>query len=166
MDIQELPLSAVKPYSSNPRVISDIAIDKVALSIKEYGFRIPIIIDKDNVIVAGHTRYKAAVKLGLETVPCIIVDDLTPEQIKAFRIADNKTAEFSTWDNELLKIELEELKAFDLNLEMTGLDDWEIDNLLNPVSDIDLQDFFVEKEQKEKEPKKVKCPSCGCEFEQ
>ena len=90
--------SELIPYANNPRK-NGPAVDKVAASIKEFGFKVPIIIGKDNVIVTGHTRLLAAQKLGLETVPCIIADDLTPAQIKAFRLADNKTAEFSEWDD-------------------------------------------------------------------
>ena len=109
------------PYANNPRN-NENAVEKVAASIKEFGFKIPIVIDKDNVIVCGHTRVKAAKRLGLETVPCIIADDLTDAQIKAFRIADNRTAEFAEWDNELLSIELEQLQELDFDLELTGFE--------------------------------------------
>ena len=105
MNIIEKNLKDIKPYEKNPRK-NDNAVEYVANSIKEFGFKVPIVIDKDGVIVAGHTRYKASKKLGLEKVPCIIADDLTPEQIKAYRLADNKVAEGATWDDELLKGEL------------------------------------------------------------
>lgn len=108
MDIKNISINEIKPYENNPR-INDNAIDKVMASIKEFGFKVPIVIDKDMVIVAGHTRYKAAEKLGLSEVPCIIADDLSPDQIKAFRLADNKVSEFSTWDFELLEKEMSEL---------------------------------------------------------
>lgn len=98
----------MKPYKRNPRK-NENAVDAVAASIKEFGFKIPIVIDDNYEIVAGHTRLKAATKLGLETVPCIIADDLTPEQIKAFRLADNKTAELAEWDLDLLDLELDEI---------------------------------------------------------
>lgn len=98
--------SELKPYENNPRN-NDDAVDYVANSIKEFGFKVPIIVDKDNVIVAGHTRLKAAEKLGIDEVPCLVADDLTEDQIKAFRIADNKVSEYSTWDNEKLNEELE-----------------------------------------------------------
>lgn len=84
-------LDELKPYENNPRR-NDKAVDAVAASIEQFGFKVPIVIDNDNVIVAGHTRYKAAGKLNMDEVPCIVADDLTPEQIKAFRLADNKTA--------------------------------------------------------------------------
>jgi len=92
----------------------------VAESIKEFGFKVPIIVDKDNVIVAGHTRLRAAKKLGMKTVPCIVADDLTPEQIKAFRLADNKVSEFSEWDMDLLTSELKEI---DFDMDIFGFDD-------------------------------------------
>ena len=98
----------LKPYKNNPRK-NDNAVDAVAASIKEFGFKVPIVIDKDGEIVAGHTRLKAAVKLKLDKVPCIIADDLTPDQIKAFRLADNKTAELAEWDFDLLNLELDDI---------------------------------------------------------
>lgn len=114
MDIVNIKTSDLIAYENNPRN-NEPAVDKVAESIKEFGFKIPCIITKDNVIVAGHTRRLAAIKLGLEEVPCIIADDLTPEQIKAFRLVDNKTSEFAEWDLELLEQELAELTAFDMS---------------------------------------------------
>ena len=164
MQIEYLKIDEVIPYANNPRQNDGEAVDRVAASITEYGFKIPIIIDKNNVVVAGHTRLKAAKKLGIDKLPVIKADDLTPAQIKGFRLAENRVSEYATWDNELLSIELEALQELDFDLDMTGFENWEIDNLLNPVSDEDLQDFFVDREQKEKEPKKIQCPSCGCEF--
>ena len=113
MEIITKKIDEVIPYENNPRK-NDEAVDYVAKSIKEFGFKVPIIIDKDNVIVTGHTRLKAAKKLGLTEVPCIMADDLSEEQIKAFRLADNKVSEFSEWDNKLLDKELENI----LNLDM------------------------------------------------
>lgn len=102
-------IDELKPYKRNPRN-NDGAVDAVAASIKEFGFKVPIVIDTDGEIIAGHTRLKAAQKLGLAEVPCIIADDLTPDQIKAFRLADNKTAELAEWDFDLLQLELEDIK--------------------------------------------------------
>ena len=113
MNIVEKNVNEIIPYINNPRV-NDNAVDKVAASIKAFGWKVPCVISKDNVIVTGHTRIKAAKKLGMETVPCIIADDLTDAQIKAFRLADNKVAEFSEWDFEKLEIEFEGLADFDL----------------------------------------------------
>ena len=107
------------PYINNPRN-NDEAVDKVAASIKEFGWKVPVVITTDNVIVTGHTRLKSAKKLGLETVPCIIADDLTDAQIKAFRLADNKVAEYSEWDFDKLKIELEGLT--DIEMDDFGFD--------------------------------------------
>lgn len=114
MIIVNKKLNEIKPYEKNPRY-NDEAVTPVANSIKEFGFKVPIVIDKDGTIVAGHTRYKAAQKLKLEEVPCIIADDLSEEQIKAFRLADNKVGEIATWDDGLLTQELDEI----LNLDMS-----------------------------------------------
>ena len=113
MQIIYKKIDEVIPYENNPRK-NDEAVDYVAKSIKEFGFKVPIIIDKNNVIVTGHTRLKASKKLGLKEVPVIMADDLTDEQIKAFRLADNKVAEFAEWDDSLLKMELD-----DIDIDMT-----------------------------------------------
>ena len=118
MQIVELFTKELIPYSNNPRN-NDSAVDAVAASIKEFGFKVPIIVDADNVIVAGHTRLKAALQLGLEKVPCIKADDLSPEQLKAFRLADNKVGELATWDFDKLEQELDELESLDLDFEMS-----------------------------------------------
>ena len=102
------------PYANNPR-LNDNAVDAVAASIKEFGFKVPIVVDSENVIINGHTRLKAAHKLGLKQVPCIVADDLTPEQVKAFRLADNKTSELAEWDMDKLGIELGEIPDIDMN---------------------------------------------------
>lgn len=120
MKVEDMKLSELKPYEKNPRK-NDRAVEPVANSIKEFGFRVPLVIDKDNVIVTGHTRYKAAKKLGMETVPCIKADDLSDEQIKAFRLADNKVGEISEWDTELLDLECADLFAdSNIDLELFG----------------------------------------------
>lgn len=113
MNVIDKKLSELKPYEKNPRK-NDEAVKYVMKSIKEFGFKVPIIIDKNNVIVCGHTRYKASKKLKLETVPCIIADDLTEEQIKAFRLADNKVSEKAEWDFDLLNDELNSIFDFDM----------------------------------------------------
>lgn len=122
MNIEYKSIEDIIPYENNPRK-NDEAVDYVANSIKEFGFKVPIIIDKENVIVTGHTRYKASQKLGPTEVPVIYADDLTEEQIKAFRIADNKVSEFSNWDLDKLELELE-----DINLDMSdfGFEDVEL----------------------------------------
>jgi len=107
------------PYERNPRN-NDSAVDAVANSIREFGFKVPVVIDKDGVIVCGHTRVKAAKKLGMEEVPCILADDLDEEQVKAFRLADNKTSELSEWDEELLAMEMDDI--FNIDLEQFGFE--------------------------------------------
>ena len=120
MNIINKKLTEIKPYDKNPRK-NDEAVKYVAASIKEFGWKVPIVIDKDGIIVAGHTRWKAAKKLGLDEVPCIIADDLSDEQIKAFRLADNKVSEKAEWDFDLLGEELDEL--FDFDMSVFGFED-------------------------------------------
>lgn len=120
MVVVEKKTSELIPYENNPRH-NDGAVEAVANSIKEFGFKVPIVIDSKNVIVAGHTRLKAAEKLGLKTVPCVIADDLTPEQVNAFRLADNKTGELAEWDYILLDEELQKLKG-EIDMDQFGFD--------------------------------------------
>lgn len=136
MNIQLLKLTDIMPYPNNPR-INDKAIDRVAASINEFGFNSPIIVDKNLMIINGHTRYKASEKLGLEKVPVIIVDNLTDEQIKAYRIADNKTAEYSEWDYEKLIQEIQELSEANYDLELTGFDETECLKMIEDLSEFD-----------------------------
>ena len=129
MKVEMRDISTVKPYDKNPR-INDAAVDAVAASLKEFGFRQPIVIDADGVIICGHTRWKAAQKLGLTKVPAHVAKDLAPEQIRAYRIADNKTAELAEWNFDLLPIELGELQDGGFNLELLGFDGDELAKLL------------------------------------
>lgn len=122
MQIIEKSIESIIPYDKNPR-FNDEAVKYVAESIQQFGFKVPIIIDQDNVIIAGHTRLKAAKELGYETVPCVLADDLTPEQVKAFRLADNKVAEYSEWDMDLLQSELMEIESIDM--ESLGFEEME-----------------------------------------
>jgi DNA modification methylase len=132
MQIELRELSDIRPYENNPRH-NDDAVDAVAASIREFGFRQPIVVDGDGVIICGHTRYKAALKLGLDKVPVHVATDLTPEQIKAYRIADNKTNELSDWNYDLLPIELGELKRLDYDLGLLGFNPDELAKLLDPT---------------------------------
>lgn len=113
MNIINVKVDDLKPYENNPR-FNDDAVEYVAKSIKDFGFKVPLVIDKNNVIVAGHTRYKASIELGLKEVPCIVADDLNEKQIKLFRLADNKVSENSLWDYELLDEEIEKIINIDL----------------------------------------------------
>lgn len=135
--IETLKIKDIKPYENNPRD-NEKAVQPVAASIKEFGFKVPIVIDKNNVIVAGHTRYKAAQSLGLEEVPCIRANDLTPEQVNAFRLADNKTAEIATWDKAKLFDEISMLEEIDM--EQFGFDLSEFE----PETEVEDDDFDVD----------------------
>jgi DNA modification methylase len=126
-------ITEIKPYPHNPRY-NDQAVDAVAASIRKFGFRQPIVVDEDGVIIVGHTRYKAALKLGLEVVPVHVARELTPAQIKAYRIADNQTATLSQWDDNLLPLELAELQAMDFDLNLTGFSADELLRLLQSDS--------------------------------
>lgn len=113
MVIENISINKITPYERNPRK-NEKAVPYVKKSIQEFGFKVPIIIDNENVIVCGHTRYKAAVELEMKEVPCVRADDLTPEQIKAFRLADNKVSEYAEWDFEELTGELEGITELDM----------------------------------------------------
>lgn len=145
LKIKYVKLTQITPCKTNPRVNNDEAVDKVANSISNFGFKQPIVVDKNMEIIAGHTRYKAAINLQLEEVPIIIAEDLTDEQVKALRIADNKTAEFSSWDEGLLKDVLKDLESADFDLESTGFDFTEIDKMLNADA------IYVDEEPNEEE---------------
>ena len=140
MEIVNKKIKDLKPYENNPRN-NEEAVKYVANSIKEFGFKVPLVIDKDGTIIAGHTRYEACKLLGMKEIPCIIADDLTEEQIKAFRIADNKIAEKSGWDTDKLKIELE-----DIDFDMTdfGFGDFELSILLNDMEPEPYDDEVIE----------------------
>ncbi len=131
MQVELRDLSKIVPYANNPRE-NDQAVDAVAQSIREFGFRQPIVIDADGMIIVGHTRWKAAHKLGLTKMPVHVATDLTPAQKKAYRIADNQTAGLSDWNYELLPIELTDLQGMNYELEQLGFDQDELAKLLDP----------------------------------
>lgn len=138
MEIVSMRLEDIIPYENNPRM-NDEAVGMVVKSIQEFGFKNPIIIDKNNVIICGHTRYRAARELGLKQVPCIVAKDLTPAQVKAFRLADNKVSDYSIWDNQKLLKELEEIdkKYFTGFTESDFFDDVENMNDVSPLDEGD-----------------------------
>lgn len=142
-------ISEIVPYDKNPR-INDNAVDAVAHSIQDFGFKLPILLDKNNVIIAGHTRLKAAKKLGMKQVPCIYADDLSQKQAQALRIADNKTAELADWDAELLDSELAEITDFDMS--NYGFNNSELVELLTEPTEVKEDNFNAElpKEPKSK----------------
>ena len=121
MQIIEKSIADIRPYENNPRN-NEAAIQYVANSIKDFGFKVPIVIDKNGTIITGHTRVLAAKKLGMKTVPCILADDLTPEQVKAFRLADNKVSEMADWNWAKLEKELDSLGNLDWDMSSLGFD--------------------------------------------
>src|SRR5271154_2653089 len=129
MLVELRPITSIRPYENNPR-LNDAAIDAVAKSIKESGFRQPIVVDDAGVIIVGHTRYKAALKLALATVPVHVATGLTPAQIKAYRLADNQSADLADWNDELLVQELVDLQQMDFALDLTGFSSDELNELL------------------------------------
>lgn len=152
MDILELKIEELVPYENNPRV-NDQAVEKVAASIREFGFKVPIVIDKDNVIVAGHTRLEAAKLLGLDVIPCIKADDLTEAQVREFRIIDNKSQELADWDLDIMRAELESI---------TGIDMSEFGFLIQEIEDQKKKDAENKKKENEKKVvKEIRCPRCG-----
>lgn len=148
MKIINLPISQITQYANNPRA-NDGAVPYVADSIQEYGFRVPILIDRNYVIIAGHTRYKAAKKLGMTELPCIIADDLTPAQVKAYRLMDNKASEKSKWNEELLAQEFEALANEGFDLTKTAFEPFEIESITNGLFDDGGEGFDVEADEDE-----------------
>jgi DNA modification methylase len=139
MKIEMRSLSAIKPYENNPRC-NDAGVDAVATSIRQFGFRQPIVVDEQDVILVGHTRYKAAWKLGLQEVPVHVAVGLTPAQAKAYRIADNQTASLSSWDDDKLPVELAQLQQMDFDLNLTGFSADELLRLLGSEENAGLTD--------------------------
>lgn len=144
MKIELMPLDQVVPYARNPRINAH-AVDKVASSIKEFGFRQPIVVDAEHVIVVGHVRYEAAKRLGLKKVPVHIAAELTPEQIKAYRITDNRVGEESEWDKALLQLEIVELEEAAFSAELLGFNDEELRDIKAAVDGL-LEDGFGDDE--------------------
>lgn len=142
MEIINKKIEELKPYENNPR-FNDEAVKYVANSIKEFGFKVPIIVDKSNVIVAGHTRYKASMELGLKEVPCIIADDLTDKQIQAFRIAENKTNDLASWNDDLLGEELKDVLQ-DIDMTEFGFGDFEISMLTDDMEPEGYDDELIQ----------------------
>lgn len=153
MQIIEKNISDLVPYENNPRRNED-AVQYVKASIQEFGFKVPVIIDKDNVIIAGHTRLLAAKELEMEKIPCILADDLSEEQVKAFRLADNKVSEVAKWDFDVLDQELADLELTDIDMNQFGFADAEAINW-------DDTPELTEESYQEPEKTKLQCPSCG-----
>ena len=153
LKIKNIAVADLIPYENNPRK-NDAAVEYVANSIREFGFKVPVIVDQDNVIVAGHTRVKAAELLGLKEVPAIVADDLAEEQVRAFRLADNKVTEAASWDKTRLDLEMDGIA---MDMEQFGF-------IVAPYNGEEYEDFFEEtvaKEPEKKERPTVVCPYCG-----
>ena len=153
MNIVKLKVSDLIPYINNPRN-NENAVDKVASSIAEFGFKNPIVIDKNNVIINGHTRLLASKKLGLKEVPVIVADDLSEAQVKAFRIADNKVAEYSKWDYDLLNVELEQLEDLDFSMGDFGFikfDDLEEITYNQSPTSLVMPSFYDEEDEEDED---------------
>jgi DNA modification methylase len=138
--VELIEIEHIREYERNPRIASEAAIEAVAASIRTFGFRIPVIIDRECVLVCGHTRVRAARKLGMTRVPCIRADDLTPDQVKALRIADNKVATLTSWDMELLPLELADLKGVDFDLALLGFSAEDLSAIMAPAGSEGLTD--------------------------
>lgn len=157
MNIVMRPIDSIRPYNRNPRLNAG-AVDAVAESIKEFGFKVPLVLDRDGIVAAGHTRLLAAKQLGLTEVPVIVADDLSPEQVKAFRIADNRLAQIAEWDLDLLPVELSELRGMDVDMELLGFGAEELERIVSgpafgPEYDESIADGISV----------CLCPTCGHE---
>ena len=159
MKITEKRLEDIRPYNNNPR-LNDKAVDAVAASIKEFGFRVPILVDKNGVIIAGHTRLKAAEKLGLKKVPCIVADKLSEAEARQLRIVDNKTQELAKWDFAALADELENISGIDMDafgfaaFDAVDEEPKKVTSSLDEGEEVDLDDF-------DDEHFAHQCPECG-----
>lgn len=141
MNIVNKKIEDLKPYENNPRK-NEKAIEYVANSIKEFGFKVPLVIEKDGTIVTGHTRYQACKQLGIDEIPCIVADDLTPKQIKAFRIADNKTNDMAEWDDDLLSLELKDILD-DIDMTDFGFGEFELSILTEDMEPDGYDDDLI-----------------------
>lgn len=151
LQVQYLSIDSVKPYEKNPRK-NDDAVQSVVDSIREYGFRVPILIDSNHTVIAGHTRLKAAKVLGMEEIPCILASDMTAEQVRAFRIADNRLSEIASWNYDLLAQELEGLDFGCLNLDFPELEVPDFEGSLSTGA------------TESKGCDTIVCPKCGFEW--
>jgi len=160
MKVALTPVGQVVPYARNPRK-NDAAVAKVAASIKEFGFRQPIVVDEAMVVIAGHTRLLAARQLGVAKVPVHIAEGLTDTQAKAYRLADNRTGQDAEWDMDLLGLEMRDLDYVEFDLSLTGFDSLEIKDVMNEG---DFGPGSIEDQGRLDEKNPVRCPECGHEF--
>jgi ParB-like chromosome segregation protein Spo0J len=160
LPVEERAISAVHPYPGNPRRITDQAIEKVAASLKEFGWRQPIVVDAEGVIIVGHTRRLAALRLGLETVPVHVAASLTPEQVRAYRLADNRTGEEAAWDLAALAVDLRALDDLGFDLSLTAFDPVEL-----PGPPAAFEPIKADDVKRLDKRAIVTCPGCGQKFE-
>lgn len=154
MQVDNWDIERVKPYENNPRK-NDDAVEYVANSIKEFGFQQPLVVDSKGVLIVGHTRLKAAQMLGLDSVPVVVADNLTDEQVKAYRLADNKTGELAGWDWPMLNEELEDIDWLDLNMEQFGF------KLFENTIEWDKVEELSDETYEEPEHVMLRCPKCN-----
>lgn len=140
LKVEQWDVAKVVPYIRNPRKNAGIPVAKVKASLKEFGWRQPIVVDSEGVIIVGHTRYQAALELGMTEIPVHVAEGLTAAQVKAYRIADNKTGDFAEWDFDLLKLEFADLQELDFGLDLTGFDEADIAALDDGVGDMGAGD--------------------------
>lgn len=159
LPVQDWAVDQVHPYPGNPRQISEQAVRKVAASLQTYGWRQPIVVDEDGVIIVGHTRHKAALYLGMPFVPVHVARGLSPEKVKAYRLADNRTGEEAKWDPTALSVDLQDLKDLGFDLDLTGFDPVELPAL--PASFLPISGDQVKPLDQRAE---VTCPGCGQKF--
>lgn len=166
LEVEYYSIDKVKPYKNNPRK-NEPAIEAVEESINTFGWRQPIVVDKDFVIIVGHARYYAAQKMNLKEVPVSLGDDLSDEQAKAYRIADNKLNELATWDKDLLRSELLGINPDDIDMSLLGFEKDELDTLLEDceIPNFEPGDIDDQGDLTTLEPKMIKCPCCGEEFD-
>ena len=160
LKVEQWPIDKLIPYFRNPRR-NDEQVDRMVSAIKEFGFRIPVVAKSDGSVVDGHLRLKAAQKLGMKEVPVALADELTDAQVKAFRLLANKSANWAEWDDDLLKLEFEELKGMDFDLELTGFEANELGDIWLGKDDLSDTEF---KEYDENIETEHKCPKCGYEW--
>ena len=160
LGVADVAIGKVKPYPHNPRK-NEAAVAKVAASIRAFGFRQPIVCDAKMVVIAGHTRLLAAQSLGMKTVPVHVARGLTPAQLRAYRLADNRTAQEATWDNDALVEELLALRADAFDLPLTGFDAAELAQLMGEVPDVAFKEYD---ESAADDVKYCECPKCGHKF--
>jgi ParB-like chromosome segregation protein Spo0J len=159
MKIALMDIGRVVPYARNPRR-NEAAVAKVAASLTEFGWRQPIVVDGEMTIIAGHTRYLAAQRLGMKKVPVHVADNLTPEQARAYRLMDNRSHEASEWNLVLLPLELKELEAAGISLELAGFSDGDLEQMLGAAAD-EIPGGNKEIDEEALAETKKECPSCG-----